>query len=245
MRLPFFVVALVAAVLVVLLETGAGLMIGGQDVSGALADHAAELSATLEGGGELTAPSGRAIGYLALVDGILLFTVALMAAGLVLPQRWHARAQGVVTIIVAVLLILTAIVMIVVALIELITMVVLLLAFPFGTIVYLALWGSFPRGDAALLLALVLFLKYVFAAALLLAQQRFLQNKGLVLLVATSAVCTILVAFIHGMVPGILVSIADDVAAIIVAIVAVVWAVVLIIGAVPSVVKAAKSLVPR
>jgi hypothetical protein len=123
-------------------------------------------------------------------------------------------------------------------------MMALLLAFPFGTIVYLVMWGSFPRGDAAVLLSLLMFLKFVFTGALVLAQQRFLQNKGLVALVATALICNVLVAFVHGLVPGILVSIADDIAAIILAVVAIIWAIVLLIGSIPAVVKA-KSLAPR
>ena len=47
----------------------------------------------------------------------------------------------------------------------------------------------------------------------------------------------IVVAFLHGLVPIILVSIADDLAAVILAIVAIVWAIILLIGSIPAVVK--------
>jgi hypothetical protein len=132
-----------------------------------------------------------------------------------------------------------------VAIAEVITMVALFFAFPFGTIAYLAIWGFFPRGGAAALLSSLMFLKLVCAGALVAAHQRFLQNKGLILLMLTSLVATLVVAFLHGLVPGILVSITDGIGAIIVSIVAIIWAVILLIGSVPAVVKAFRSTVTR
>ena len=120
-------------------------------------------------------------------------------------------------------------------------MVTLLLAFPFGTIAYLIIWGSFPRGEAAAVLALLMFLKLVFAGTLVAAQPRFVQNKGLVALVLTSLVANVVVAFLHALVPGVLVSILDAVAAIVVAIVAIVWAIVLLIGSIPAIVTAVRA----
>jgi len=179
--------------------------------------------------------------YLALVDVIPLFVVGLMGAGLILPHKLHGRLQGVVTLIGAIVLILTALVLLIVAIVEVILMVTLLFAFPFGTIAYLIIWGSFPRGDAVVILSLLMFLKLVFAAALVAAQQRFIQNKGLVLLVLTSLVANLIVAFLHGLVPGFLVSITDGIAAIVLAIIAIIWAIVLLIGAIPAIVKAVRS----
>ena len=88
------------------------------------------------------------------------------------------------------------------------------------------------------LLSLLMFLKLVFAVFLLLAQPRFVQNKGLVLLTLTSLVCNIVAAFLQGIVPIILVSITDALAAIVFAIVAIVWAIVLLIGSIPGIVRA-------
>lgn len=244
LRTPFFVIALAAMLLVVLLEVGAGLLIGGTDVTAGLLAQAAELEVELAGGGEVSESPGRAIKYLALVDVVVLYTVALMGAALVLPHRLHGKLQGGLTIIGAVVLILTALALLAVAIVELVTMVALFFAVPFGTIAYLVIWGFFPRGDAAVLLSVLMFLKFVFAGALVLAQQRFLQNKGLVLLVLTSLVCNVVAAFLHGMVPGILVSIVDDIGAIIFAVVAIIWAVVLLVGSIPAVVKAVRSTVP-
>jgi MFS superfamily sulfate permease-like transporter len=49
-------------------------------------------------------------------------------------------------------------------------------------------------------------LKIPFGVCLVLAQQRFRQNKGLVLMVLTFFVATAIVSFLHGLVPGFLVS---------------------------------------
>lgn len=240
LRTPFFVVAVVAIALVVCVELGSTLLIGGHDAAAAMAAQSAELGVTMPNGGRAAEPPGRAIPYLALVDVIPLFVALLMGAGLVLPHRLHGKLQGIITLIGAIVLILVALVLLFLAIAELITMVTLLLAFPFGTIAYLIIWGSFPRGDAAVVLTLLMFLKLVFAGALLAAQQRFAQNKGLVALVLTSLLCNIVAAFLHGLVPRILVSILDDVGAIVLAVVAIIWAIVLGVGSIPAMVKAAR-----
>jgi hypothetical protein len=241
LRTPFFVVAMVAMALVVLVELGMSLLLGGHNVGGDFYQQAGAMGMEVPAGGQVSQPSGRGIPYLALVDVIPLFVVGLMGAGLILPQRLHGRLQGVITLIGAIVLILLALVLLVIAIVEVILMVTLLFAFPFGTIAYLIILGSFPRGDAAVILSLLMFLKLVFAGALVGAQQRFLQDKGLVLLVLTSLICNLVVAFLHGLVPGILVSITDGIAAIVLAIVAIIWAIVLLIGAIPAIVKAIRS----
>ncbi|MFC7483970.1 hypothetical protein ACFQX7_33540 [Luedemannella flava] len=81
----------------------------------------------------------------------------------------------------------------------------------------------------------------MFAGTLVAAQQRFIQNKGLVALVFTSLVANVIVAFLHGMVPGILVSITDAVAGIVVAIIAIIWGIVLLIGSIPAIVNAVRA----
>jgi hypothetical protein len=241
LRTPFFIVATVAMGLVVLVELGGPLMLGGGDASAALLAQADALGAEMTvGGGAVQEPSGRGIPYLALIDGIALFTVLMMGLGMVVPHRLHGRMQGVVTLVGSIVLILLALVLLIVAIVELLIMVSLFFAPPFGTLAYLALWGFFPRGDAALLLGLIMFLKLVFVVTLVLAHQRFLQNKGLVLLMLTSVVATVVVTFLHGLGPVIVVSILDDVAAIIVAVLAIIWGIVLLIGSIPAVVKAAR-----
>ena len=71
-----------------------------------------------------------------------------------------------------------------------------------------------------------------------MAQPRFVQNKGLVLLTLTSLICNIVCEFLHGIVPGILVSITDAIAAIVFSIVAIIWAIVLLIGSIPGIIRA-------
>lgn len=240
LRTPFFVIALVAMALVVLVELGSPLLLGGADARAGLAGLEG-LEVAPPPGLEVTEPTGRGIPYLALVDIIALYTVGLMGLGLLLPHRLHGRAQGVTTLVGSIVLIIVAFVLLIIAFIELLIMVSLFFAAPFGTLAYLVLWGFFPRGDAAVLLSLLMFLKVVFAVMLVFAHQRFLQNKGLVLLVLTSVVANIIVAFLHGLGPVIVVSILDDVAAIILAIVAIVWGIVLLIGSIPAVVKAVRA----
>jgi hypothetical protein len=78
----------------------------------------------------------------------------------------------------SIILIIVAIVLAIIAFIELLVMVTLLAATPFGTIAYLALWGFFPRGDAAVLLGLIIVLKLAFCVFLVLAQQRSSPSCG-------------------------------------------------------------------
>jgi hypothetical protein len=241
LRVPFFVIALVGMGLVVLVEVASPLLLGGGSAVGGLLEAAADRGLELSGVSGVEEPPGRAIGHLALVDVIGLYSIALMAVGLLVPDRLHGRLQGVVTLAGSIVLIVVAVVSLVVAFVELLVMVSLLTATPFGTMAYLALWGFFPRGDAAALLSLLMFLKLVVVVTLLLAHQRFLQNKGLVLLLLTSLVCNVIVAFLHGLVPIPLVAILDDLAAIVLAVVAIIWALVLLIGSIPAIVKSVRS----
>lgn len=219
LRLPFFIVALICFVLVVLGECGA----------------LAHRLVPVEDPGT---PPGLGVPYLALLDGLLLFIVVLMALPLLLPDRVHAKLQGIATLIVSFLALLGGILSIIVALVLLMVMVSLLLAAPFGTLAYLAIYGSFSTGLAQGILGLLLLLKLVGAVCLVLAHQRFLQNKGLVLLILTSLVGNLVISFLHALVPTPLVSITDAVAAIIVAILAVIWAILLLIGSLPAIFKA-------
>src|SRR6266508_2680852 len=236
LRKPFFVIALIAIGLVVLVELGSSLFIGGQDAREALLTQAAKRGINASGASDIQQPPGRGIPYLALIDVIAFYTVALMGASLIVPKKLHGRLQGVLTLIGSIVLIIVSLILLIIAFIELLIMVGLFFAFPFGTIAYLAIWGFFPRGDAAVILSLLMFLKLVFAGFLILAQPRFLQNKGLVALIVTSLVANIVVAFLHGFVPIIL----DDLAAVIFAIVAIIWAIILLIGSIPAVVKSVR-----
>ena len=81
-------------------------------------------------------------------------------------------------------------------------------------------------------------LKLAFAACLILAHQRFIQNKGLVLIILTSLAANIIVSFLYGFVPVPLVSITDSIATIVVFVLVLVWAAFFLVGSIVSVVKA-------
>jgi len=183
-------------------------------------------------------PPGLGIPYLALVDGILAYSLGLMVLALVLNPNVQAKLQGIVTLILSFFLALGSLVLILTALIKLMIMVALFFAPPFGTAAYLIVWGDFPKGAAAVVLSLIMLLKIGATICLPLAQQRFLKLKSLILLVATSFLATIVVSFLHGFVPGPLVSITDALAAIVVGILALIWAVVILIGSINAVVQA-------
>ena len=256
LRLPFFIAALALAVVMVLVEIGAAGVLGTlpsqQDIHDLLPpapppptpDPSKDLR---EGINEVSddlesfppdKPPGIAIYALALVDGILAFTLALMGLSLLIGHAKHARIQGIITLVFSIVIVVLAIVAILIALVKLLLMVSLFLAFPFGTIAYLAIYGFFNRGGASATLGLLMTLKIAFAVCLVLAHQRFLQNKGLILMVITAFVGNVIVGFLHGIVPIFLVSITDAIAAIVVAILALIWAIVLLIGAIPSILKA-------
>lgn len=253
LRRPLFLAALALIAIAVLVELGATGLLGGagaeltaledlipasgkvRDEFDALDDEQKEELGDLANQDK---PPGLAIRYLALVDGVLLFTVVLMGASLVIPERVHGRVQGLATLIFSILLILGAIVLLFAALLLVLLMISLLLSVPFGTLAYLALYGFFNRGGARVALGLLMALKLGFAVCLVLAHQRFLQNKGLVLLILTSLLGNVIINFLHGLVPVFLVSITDGIAAIIVAILAIIWAILLLIGSLGSVLKA-------
>lgn len=242
LRTPLFVLALVACALIVLVEVGSPLIMGGDGAGSQFLDQALKvgIEEDLSTNG-VEEPPGRGIPYLALVDIVLLYTIALMGASLLIPERVHGRVQGIVTVIASIVLLIVAFVFLIIAFVELLVMLTLFPAAPFGTIAYLAIWGFFPTDDSAVLLGLLLFLKIAVCVLLLLAHQRFLQNKGLVLLLLISLVCNVVISFLHGLVPVILVSIVDNIAAIVFAVVGIIWALILLVGSIPSVLKAIKS----
>jgi len=249
LRTPFFLFAALAALMVVAIEGGSflGMSIPPPPTSGlqaALAEARQmddEVDLSVEDlrrlSNENPTPPGLGISYLGLLDGLVLFTVLLIGAALLLPDRLHGRLQGLLTLIVSLLTLLGAIALAFLALGKLVLMLSLLLAVPFGTLAYMAIYGFFNKGGAAAILSLAMFLKLAFAVLLLLAHQRFLQNKGLVLIIATSLLGTVLTAFLHGFVPLFLASITDAVAAIINAVLAAIWALFLLVGAIVSLLK--------
>lgn len=252
LRRPFLVAALVLAALTVALEVGATGVLRAfgapaEELLGVLDRTATQLTLTVPDPAaaarfaEQSRPPGLAVPYLALFDSLLLLAIALMVAGLLVPDRLLGRASGVVTLVVALLVLLGGVLLALLALFALTLMVSLLVAAPFGTAVYMAVYGSFARGAAAAVLGSLLALKVGALACLVLAQPRFLRSKGLLFLFAGSLGLTVVVAFLHGLVPRPLVSITDAIGGIVVAVVAVVWSLVVLVSSLFAVAKAVKA----
>ncbi|HEY6291426.1 MAG TPA: hypothetical protein VI455_07695 [Terriglobia bacterium] len=223
LRKPFFIAALILILIALLVEIG----------SSAKLAVVSSSAATLGAG-----TPGKGIPALAFLDGLLLFTSLLMGLGLLVPERLQGRLQGLATLIFSFLMLGAEIVMIFAAIALLVLMITLLLAPIFGTIAYFIIYGNFDTGAARVTLGVVMTLKLLFALCLIMAQQRFLQNKGLVLLTLTTLLATFVVAFLQGMVPGFLVSITDDIGAIVALILAAIWTAVFLISSLVSVAKA-------
>jgi hypothetical protein len=187
-------------------------------------------------------PPGNAISALALIDFVLLYSLIWMLLSIVIPRGVTGRAQGCVTLFVSFFGCLGTIALIFLAFTLLMLMLALLVAVPFGTIAYLAVWGHFPRGTAAAILSLLMILKIAFLILLVLAHERFLQNKGLLVLVGLSLGLTWLIGFVHAFLPIILVSIGDQLMALVICIIAAIWLLLLLIGAVIATIKAILSL---
>lgn len=182
-------------------------------------------------------PPGRAVVALSLLDGLLMLSITLVLLGSVVPGALHARYQGVVTLLVSMGVLGKGLMAMTEALAAMLVMVTLLLSFPFGTIAYLVKWGSFPVGQAGLLLGLSAFFRLLGLGALVLAHQRFLQNKGLLLLVLTAMLGSSIIGVFHGWVPSVVVSISDAAATIVVAVLVLIWSIVLLVGALLSLPK--------
>ena len=223
LRKPFLVIALVLIFLVIIVESSSSLL----------------MNLGTPGADALNAKTpGYGISYLAFLDVLVFYVTLLIALAMIIPERIQGRVQGCATAIVSFLGCLGTIFAIITCLIMLIIMVTLLLAPIFGTIAYLAIYGHFDRSGAAITLSLIMALKIGFVVCLVLAHQRFLQNKGLVLIVLTSLLANIIIVFLHNFVPGILVSITDAIGAIVVGILAVIWAIILLVFAIISIIKA-------
>jgi hypothetical protein len=225
-RAPFFWLAVVALALAVLVEAASVAIVHVPAVQSAVA----------------SSTPGWGIRYLLILDFALAYGVGVIAAGLLLPRSVVGRLQGIVALVLSFLGCLGTIGLAILALTLLVLMVTLLLAVPFGTIAYLVAWGTFPTGSAEATLALLMFLKIVFIVLLILAEQRFLKNKGLMIISGLSLGATWLVAFLIGFPPSPLASIADVIGALVIAIVGIIWLLLLFIGSLLATFAALKSV---
>lgn len=244
LRRPFFIAAVTVFAVAVLAEIGLALLLGSTAVdavspstAGGLGVPPEVLLRTDKADAE---PPGAGIGFLAFLDGLLLFTVVMLGLSLMINLRTYGRIQGIVTLVVTFLWVVGAFFTAMAALAKLFLMFGLLVATPFGTIAYLALWGSFPVSEAAAILGLILLLKIVFVVLLVLSQPAFLKIVGLVVLLVLSVLLQLVLGLIHGFVPGPLVSIGDQFWALVTVVVALVWALVMLIGSIPAIVNAVR-----
>lgn len=242
LRRPFFIAAVAVFAVVVMVEIGLSILLGGTAVDPVTPDQADKLGVPLDVFLKTqpapAAPPGAGIGFLAFLDGLLLFTVVMLGLSLVMDLRVYGRVQGIVTLIVTFLWVVGAFFTALLALAKLFLMFGLFVAAPFGTIAYLALWGSFPTSQAAAILALLLLLKIVFAVLLVLSQPKFLKVTGLVVLLLVSVLLQLILGLIHSFLPGPLVSIGDQFWALITVVVALVWALIMLIGSIPGIINA-------
>lgn len=250
LRTPFLILAIVLVVVLICIETGTalpGVLRGNPvplqnfhvpaQVSTTTATLTSDQQRVVDQVSKQDRPAGQSTPNLALIDIILFFTIALMGSAQLIPVRLLGRVQGIATLIFSLLLIGAALRQIVIALAALILMISLLLALPFGTIIYLIVYGSFNRGGAEIVLGILMLLKLGIAISLFLAQQRNIENIGLILLILTSLLGNIIVSFLFGFVPGFLVSVTDAIGAIVLGIIAIIWAIFLLVGAIISIIK--------
>lgn len=241
-RRPLFFLACFALLLAVLVETGSSLALGGDAAGpvGALTAGVPDVEPEMVAGVDAESPPGNGIGYLALIDGYLLFSVIMLGLSFILSQRAYGRMQGIVTLIVSFCWLVLSFIMALVAFVLLMVMFGLFVAVPFGTIAYLAVWGFFPVSQSAAVLGLLLFLKLVFVALLVLAQQKFLKAVALMIHIAVSFVLQLVLGIVHGWLPGIVVSLGDQLLALVFAIVALAGALWAFIWSIPAVLNAVR-----
>ena len=239
-RRPLFFLACFALLLVVLVETGSSLALGGA-AAGPIATVAGGIPGIepdMLAGVDADSPPGNGIGYLALIDGYLLFSLIMLALSFLLSQRLYGRIQGIVTLIVSFLWIILSFVLALAAFVLLMVMFGLFVSVPFGTIAYLAIWGFFPVGRSAAVLGLLLLLKLVFLVLLVLAQQKFLKATALMIHIAVSFVMQLVLGIVQGWLPFVVVSLGDQLMALVFAMVSLAGAVWAFIWSIPAVVNA-------
>jgi len=137
-------------------------------------------------------------------------------------ERFWSRSHpslGPFVLLGCIALVILAIIAALAALAKLVLMLASLLAIPFGTLVYLAVWGHFPRGDARVVLSTILLLVLVSGALTVLSNPKVVKNVRLVIAYLFALLLVAFISAAHGFLPSVLASITDAIAAIIVAIV--------------------------
>lgn len=252
LRKPFLILCLLTVLLALLICLGSGLLtgpppfaarvssaLGNPDVQAQLVARGIDLGEAREQVSQAQGqdPPGLAIPALALVNGLLLLILVLTSLPVLVGDRVTGTVQGVVSIVGGLLGLIAGIVLALAAFAALMLMVAMFLAVPFGTLAYLAVFGSFDTGGAAVITSGVMVLLVGSLVLLILAQERFLKSIGLLLLFATAIALTFVVGLLHSIVPRILASITDAIGALIVGVVGAIWSLVILVGGIVGAVR--------
>lgn len=181
---------------------------------------------------------------LCLFDVLVIYSYVSLALQVVGLGAISGRLQWIVALVTGILCFLAAVALVFSALALLNLMLVLLLSVPFGTAVYLAVFGSFATGAARAILAMIMILKLIGLGMIIFAAPGVLSNKRLMVLSAASLLFTFGLGCVFALVPGFLVSIVDAVAAIVVGGAAAIWFVLLVFSGIGSLARTIRGLVP-
>jgi hypothetical protein len=248
LRTPYFVIAVICLGLAVLFELGSMALVHGVIPSGAAFDAAMQRAipvglspADFEHARQLQVqhgkPPGVGIPMMALVDAPLLMTLLLLGSSLVVGERVQGKIQGIANLVLSIVVIVIGLIALLLTFFLLMLMVSLFFAVPFGTLTYLALWGSFDTAGAGVILTATMMLKLAAVVCLVIAQQRFVTQKGLGCLILMSLLANVILSFLHALVPSPLVSITDALGAIALAIIAIILAVVRLVFSIVALVR--------
>ena len=255
----FLIVALVAAALVLAVEgISLGVNFGDVDaVADAGAEDAYSLACESEGCSTTNCESscgitradlkldtefdasGLGIPADALMSLWLFIAVALILVGTIPKKGLVPVITGLVNLVAGIIILFLSLGVIFGAIAKLLLMLGLLVAFPFGPLIYLALFGWFARSAAAGTLGFALVAKAATGVLLVLGSRSMLKVPSMVLLILSAVVCGIIVTFLHAIVPLPLVSITDSIAAIIVGIIVLIWSIFFLIGGIVQLITAA------
>jgi hypothetical protein len=216
-RMLFFVLAALAMLLVVGFELGTMWFI--------------------RSGDDANSVPGLGGPYLAMLDGILLYLVILIAIGHLPFKGLTARISSVVTLVLSLLGAIGAFAAIFTAFQLIMLMLALFMAAPWGTLAYLAAFADFPKGEALAALTVVMMLKLVFLVMLALADLGYLKMKGLLFLIGLSLLATWLTSFLIAFPPGFLASITDAVGGLITAVLAFIMLIIIFVTSIIQVIN--------
>jgi len=178
-------------------------------------------------------------GYSLEADGLYLwvvfFSILISLIGMLITKASVHRVGMIISLINSIIVIFISIFLIVQAILKLIIMIGLLLALPFGPLIYMAIYGAFPKGPVLILGGLGLLCKIVAAVLLWIGGSQMIRIKSATLLLITGFVTFFIIEFGLGFVPGIFCSIADAIIGIIIAIVVIIWSIFILIGSITGV----------